>query len=298
MSSHPYLVQLEPSLFNNRDVYAVFGNPIAHSKSPMIHEQFAKNSAQNLVYLRIQPEPNDFTKRCTEFFQMGGKGLSVTVPFKLEAYVLCQQHSARAQLAGAVNTLWLEKGQLVGDNTDGIGLVRDLISQGIALRNQRILILGAGGATRGIIGPILEAKPASVIVANRTLHKATELVSSMQDLANSLALDLEAWPLERLEQEPDRSFDLVINASAAGLDQQSPLSHLAASHLFHSSLFAYDLLYGKMTPFMQQALERGCRVSDGLGMLVEQAAEAFSLWRTLPIDRLNTRAVLANLRHA
>ncbi len=296
MSNYPFLSQLETELFQGRDVYAVFGNPIAHSKSPLIHEEFARNSKQALVYVRIQPQPDQFAKMLVAFFKMGGKGLNITVPFKLDALSLCQQLTPRAKLAGAVNTVWQDNGQLIGDNTDGVGLVRDLRSQGIDLKNQRILILGAGGASRGIIGPILQAEPDSLIVANRTVHKAQELVASFQDLANTLAVDLEAWPMERLDQVNQVHFDLVINASAAGLDQQSPLSDLAANQVFHSPCFAYDLLYGRVTPFMQQALQRGCRISDGLGMLVEQAAEAFMLWRKVDLQSLDTRSVLASLR--
>ena len=298
MSAYPFLLRLEPELFKDRDVYAVFGNPIAHSKSPLIHEQFARNSGQRISYIRIQPELDQFAKMLAAFFQMGGKGANVTVPFKLDAFVQCQQLSSRAKLAGAVNTLWLENGQLIGDNTDGIGLVRDLQSQGIGLNNKRVLIVGAGGASRGIIGPILQEAPNSLVVVNRTIHKAEELVATFKNLANSLAVDLGAWSLLKLEQDNVPLFDLVINASAAGLEQQSPLSDLAAKHVFQSSCFAYDLLYGKITPFMHQALQNGCRVSDGLGMLVEQAAEAFILWRKLNIESLGTRSVLSSLRQA
>ncbi len=298
MSHYPFLSQLDPELFRGRDIYAVFGNPITHRKSPLIHEQFARNSGQDLVYVRVQPELEQFAKMLISFFRMGGKGLSITVPFKLDAWSLCQQLTPRAKLAGAVNTVWQDNGKLIGDNTDGVGLVRDLRSQGIDLKNQRILILGAGGACRGIVGPILQAEPDSLIVANRTVHKAQELAVSFQDLANVLAVDLEAWSMEQLEQVNASHFDLVINASAAGLDQQSPLNDLAANHVFHSRCFAYDLLYGQVTPFMQQALQRGCRISDGLGMLVEQAAEAFMLWRKVNLQSLDTRSVLASLRQA
>jgi shikimate dehydrogenase len=296
MSSSPFLTHLEPDLFKGRDIYAVFGNPITHSKSPQIHEQFAQHSNQDLTYVRIQPESDQFSTMLLAFFQMGGKGANVTVPFKLEAYAQCQQLTPRAKLAGAVNTIWQDNGQLVGDNTDGVGLVRDLLAQGIALKNKRILIVGAGGASRGIIGPIAQELPSSLIITNRTVSKAEELVVAFKDLTNSLAVDIRAWPLSQLEQENLLPFDLVINASAAGLDRQSPFSELAAKSVFRPNCFAYDLLYGKTTPFIQHALERGCRVSDGLGMLVEQAAEAFVLWRKLNIESLDTRIVLASLR--
>ena len=296
MSPLPFLTHLEPDLFKGRDIYAVFGNPIAHSQSPQIHEQFARRSNQDLTYLRIQPEPDQFFTMLSAFFQMGGKGANITVPFKLEAYTQCQQLTPRAKLAGAVNTIWQESGQLVGDNTDGVGLVRDLRSQGIELKNKRILIVGAGGASRGIIGPIAQELPSSLIITNRTVGKAKELVVAFKELTNSIAVDIRAWSLSQLEQENLLPFDLVMNASAAGLDRQSPFSELAAKSVFRPNCFAYDLLYGKTTPFIQQALERGCRVSDGLGMLVEQAAEAFVLWRKLDIELLDTRIILASLR--
>lgn len=296
MSSLPFLTHLEPDLFKGRDIYAVFGNPIAHSQSPQIHEQFARRSNQDLSYVRIQPEPDQFSMMLSAFFQMGGKGANITVPFKLEAYAQCQQLTPRAKLAGAVNTIWQENGHLVGDNTDGVGLVRDLRSQGIELKNKRILIVGAGGASRGIIGPIAQELPSSLIITNRTVGKAEELVVAFKELTNSIAVDIRAWSLSQLEQENLLPFDLVMNASAAGLDRQSPFSELAAKSVFRPNCFAYDLLYGKTTPFIQQALERGCRVSDGLGMLVEQAAEAFVLWRKLNIELLDTRIILASLR--
>jgi shikimate dehydrogenase len=298
MSPLPFLTHLEPYLFKGRDIYAVFGNPITHSQSPQIHEQFARRSNQDLTYVRIQPEPDQFSTMLSAFFQMGGKGANITVPFKLEAYAQCQQLTPRAKLAGAVNTIWQENGQLVGDNTDGVGLVRDLLAQGIELKNKRILIVGAGGASRGIVGPIAQELPSSLITTNRTVGKAEELVAAFKGLTNSLAVDIRAWPLSQLEQENLLPFDLVINASAAGLDRQSPFSELAAQSVFRPNCFAYDLLYGKTTPFIQQAVERGCRVSDGLGMLVEQAAEAFVLWRKLNIESLDTRIVLASLRQA
>ena len=296
MSSLSFLTHLEPDLFKGRDIYAVFGNPIAHSQSPQIHEQFARRSNQDLTYLSIQPEPDQFFTMLSAFFQMGGKGANITVPFKLEAYTQCQQLTPRAKLAGAVNTIWQENGHLVGDNTDGVGLVRDLRSQGIELKNKRILIVGAGGASRGIIGPIAQELPSSLIITNRTVGKAEELVVAFKELTNSIAVDIRAWSLSQLEQENLLPFDLVMNASAAGLDRQSPFSELAAKSVFRPNCFAYDLLYGKTTPFIQQALELGCRVSDGLGMLVEQAAEAFVLWRKLNIELLDTRIILASLR--
>ena len=198
MSSLPLLTHLEPDLFKGRDIYAVFGNPIAHSQSPQIHEQFARRSNQDLTYVRIQPEPDQFSTMLSAFFQMGGKGANITVPFKLEAYAQCQQLTPRAKLAGAVNTIWQENGHLVGDNTDGVGLVRDLRSQGIELKNKRILIVGAGGASRGIIGPIAQELPSSLIITNRTVGKAEELVVAFKELTNSIAVDIRAWSCHKV----------------------------------------------------------------------------------------------------
>ena len=218
-----------------------------------------------------------------------GLGANVSVPFKEQAFALADQLSARAQRAGAVNTLLCGKdGRLYGDNTDGVGLVRDLRSQGIELKNKRILIVGAGGASRGIIGPIAQELPSSLIITNRTVGKAEELVVTFKELTNSIAVDIRAWSLSQLEQENLLPFDLVMNASAAGLDRQSPFSELAAKSVFRPNCFAYDLLYGKTTPFIQQALERGCRVSDGLGMLVFQAQLAFEVWTGQSPNALET----------
>ncbi len=297
MSAYPFLTQLDPELFKSQDVYGVFGNPIGHSKSPQIHEQFAVNSHQALVYFRIQPPLDGFKKMIHEFFQMGGKGASVTVPFKVEAHDLCDQLSSRAKLAGAVNTVWQKNGLLCGDNTDGVGLVRDLLAQGVAIKEKKVLILGAGGASRGIIQPILLEKPRSLTIANRTASKANDLVKLFQVSAKEQHVDIKSISISDLEKKISPSFDVVINASAAGLSEQSPISEFAAKNLFHPNSFAYDLVYGKTTLFMQQALQNGSRVSDGLGMLVEQAAEAFRQWRKIDdLNVLKTPAVIASLR--
>ena len=298
MNHYPFLTELEPSLFSEKNTYAVFGHPIGHSKSPLIHEQFALQMQHDMKYLRIQPALDDFAQMLTQFFLLGGQGASITIPFKLEAYELCQQLSARARLAGAVNTVWQKDGVLCGDNTDGAGLVADLISQGVAIHEADVLILGAGGASRGILEPLLTQKPKRIWIANRTPQKAYELVSLFQPLAKEFGIELAASSTAQLETEATDTFSLVINASAAGLDDQSPLSALAADRIFVAGGFAYDLVYGKTTVFMEQALQRGCRISDGLGMLVEQAAIAFSQWRGVNIQSLNTRAVIAQLRSA
>jgi shikimate dehydrogenase len=216
----------------------------------------------------------------------------------LDAYHLCKQLSSRARLAGAVNTVWQKDGVLCGDNTDGAGLVADLLSQGVGINKADILILGAGGASRGVVEPLLNQKPKRIWIANRTSQKAHELLSIFQPLATELGIDLMASSTAQLEDHTTPAFSLVINSSSAGLEDQSPLSTLAADHVFCTGGFAYDLVYGKTTVFMEQALQRGCRISDGLGMLVEQAAIAFSQWRQVNIERLDTRAVVAQLRNA
>ena len=227
--------------------------------------------------------------------------MNVTVPFKLDAQVLADVLTPRAQLAGAVNTLRIENGKIFGDNTDGAGLVRDLLAQGIQIQGSRILLLGAGGASRGVLGPLLEQSPKELIIANRSNAKAEELVQLFSDLAHTLQVVLRAVTLNELEDASKTisPFDLIINATAAGLSDASPISDTAASNVFIPKSFAYDMVYGKVTALMQQALHRGARVSDGLGMLVEQAADAFLIWRGAQLtDAIDSRAVLAELRHS
>lgn len=288
----------DPSLFAGLDVYAVAGNPIAHSKSPLIHAKFAEQSHQAMHYGRLQPDLGGFAKAAQDFFAAGGKGMNVTVPFKLDAQALADVLTPRAKLAGAVNTLWIKDQQIYGDNTDGAGLVRDLLAQGIVLKGARILLLGAGGAARGVLSPLLDQLPKNLVIANRSAAKADQLVAIFSDLAKEKNTSLESVRLESLEDTKNTApFDLVINATAAGLDNQSPLSHAAAVNVFVPSSFAYEMLYGKTTSFMQQALQRGARVSDGLGMLVEQAADAFLIWRGAKLaSSIDPRAVLALLR--
>ncbi len=287
----------DPSQFPGLDVYAVAGNPITHSKSPVIHQRFAEQSKQAIHYGRLQPAITEFSKAAKSFFAAGGKGMNVTVPFKLDAQAFAEILSSRAQLAGAVNTLWIKEGKIYGDNTDGAGLVRDLLAQGIQLRDARILLLGAGGAARGVMGPLLEQEPSELIIANRSSAKATELVSLFREVASTHHVSLESQTLLELEDpmKTPQGFDLVINATAAGLSDESPLTATAAARVLITGSFAYDMVYGKTTVFMQQALHRGARVSDGLGMLVEQAADAFLIWRGTDIS-INPRAVLSELR--
>ena len=291
-------LQTNPADFSGVDVYAVAGNPIAHSKSPVIHRRFAQQTAQPMHYGMLLPELGEFAKAAKAFFAAGGKGMNVTVPFKLDAQALADVLTPRAELAGAVNTLWQHDGVLHGDNTDGAGLVRDLQAQGIALTNASICILGAGGAARGVLGPLLEQKPQSIMIVNRSIDKAQDLQQAFQALADARGVLLTVCPVDALGGQPQHApIDLIINATAAGLSNDSPLSDSIAQQILIPTVFAYDMVYGKVTHFMQQAINQGCRVSDGLGMLVEQAADAFLLWRGAELAKqLNARAVLDELR--
>ncbi len=293
-------LQTNPVDFSGVDVYAVAGNPIAHSKSPVIHRRFAEQTAQAMHYGTLMPELGEFAKSAKTFFTAGGKGMNVTVPFKLDAQALADVLTPRAELAGAVNTLWQHEGLLYGDNTDGAGLVRDLQAQGITLANASICILGAGGAARGVLGPLLEQKPQSIIIANRSIDKARDLQTAFQGLADTHGVLLTVCAVDALGCEPSHAaIDLIINATAAGLSNDSPLSDAIAQQILRPTVFAYDMVYGKITHFMHQAINQGCRVSDGLGMLVEQAADAFLLWRGAELaQQLNARAVLDELRQA
>ena len=297
-SLHPNSLHTNPHDFPGVDVYAVAGNPIAHSRSPQIHHRFAQQAQQSMHYGLLEIELEHFSHAAQSFFAAGGKGMNVTVPFKLNALSFADILTPRAQLAGAVNTLQIQDGKIIGDNTDGAGLLRDLHAQGIQIQGKRILLLGAGGAARGVLGPLLEQSPRQFVIANRTNFKADELVALFGELARMHQVKLESCELTALEDEKMYlPFDLVINASSAGLGDQSPLSSKAASNLFVPSSFAYDMVYGKTTVFMQQALHNGARVSDGLGMLVEQAADAFLLWRGAQLSQMiDPRAILAELR--
>ena len=296
--SKPSELQTNPADFSEVDVYAVAGNPIAHSKSPTIHRRFAQQTAQAMHYGILMPELGEFAKGAKAFFAAGGKGMNVTVPFKLDAQAFADVLTPRAALAGAVNTLWQDEGLLYGDNTDGAGLVRDLRAQGIALTNASICILGAGGAARGVLGPLLGQKPQSIVIANRSIDKARDLQTVFQGVADAHGVILTVCPADALGRQPDHAaIDLMINATAAGLSNDSPISDAIAQQILRPTVFAYDMVYGKVTHFMQQAISQGCRVSDGLGMLVEQAADAFLLWRGAELAKqLNARAVLDELR--
>lgn len=265
------------------DIYAVIGNPIAHSKSPEIHARFAGQTGQDIDYRRLLAPLDDFAGTVAAFIAAGGKGANVTVPFKLEAFALATRLTPRAQAAGAVNTLKFDGDAILGDNTDGVGLVADIVrNTGVALAGRRILLLGAGGAARGAILPLLQQAPAELVIANRTAAKALALAQEFAAQGLILACDFAdlAGP-----------FDIVINATAASLAAALPP---IPACVFNAACFAYDMMYGKEpTVFMRFAAQHGATVRDGLGMLVEQAAESFLLWRGV---RPATAPVLAQLR--
>jgi shikimate dehydrogenase len=291
--------QVNPKDCPGKDVYAVIGNPIAHSKSPLIHEVFAKQTNQAIHYGRIFSELNDFKKITQEFFERGGKGLNVTIPFKLQAYELAQHKTPRAQSAQAANMLWVENGQWWCDNSDGEGLTRDLRrlfkERGASLSGIHVLILGAGGAAQGVIEPLMGAGVASISIANRTHEKAIALVQQFSGVASAAKVNLKAVPLTELK---NGSYDLIINATATGLSDASPISKDVLKAIIHSDTLAYDMVYGKETCFMQDAKALGIAAADGLGMLVEQAALAFETWRKLDPQKtpLDINGALAAVR--
>jgi shikimate dehydrogenase len=254
------------------DRYAVVGNPIAHTKSPRIHRLFAEQTGQNLSYTAILAEPGHFHRALREFIATGGKGLNITVPFKQDAWEAASRLSPRARRAQAVNTLVIEEGGTTfGDNTDGIGLIRDLSdNQGIAIVGRRVLLLGAGGAGRGVLGPLLEQRPELLVIANRNASKAVGLAAEFGDLGTVRGCGLEALA--------GHQFDLIINATSAGL--RGEVVPLPRGVLVRAGT-CYDMTYGEApTAFVRWGLEHGAGISlDGLGMLVEQAAESFYLWR-------------------
>lgn len=271
-----------------KDKYAVIGNPISHSKSPQIHTEFAKQTNQNMSYEAVLAPLDGFEAKVRELIKQGYKGANVTVPFKFEAFRFANQLERRAQDAGAVNTL-LFKGGVVGDTTDGVGLIRD-IQQNLAtqMRGKRVLLIGAGGAAEGVLHPILETDPSLLVVTNRTLEKATAMVKKIEMQAGHRLTTLKWQAFEDLAGE---KFDIVINATSTGLtDTALPIP----KSIFAKNCLAYDMMYGRETPFMAQARVAGAQVSDGLGMLVEQAAEAFFIWRGV---RPETAPVIAMLRN-
>jgi shikimate dehydrogenase len=248
------------------------GNPIAHSKSPMIHALFAKQTGQNLEYGAILVEIGQFNEAVAGFRAEGGKGLNVTVPFKRDAWRLVDERSECAELAGAVNTVVVrEDGSLYGDNTDGVGMVRDITeNQGVSIQGKKVLLLGAGGAVRGVLGPLLQQQPVEVMIANRTPERAQELADAFEEYGT-----VEGCGFDDLDGS---RYDIVINGTSASLKGEVPP---LPEGLLAKGAFCYDMMYGgEPTAFMLWAEDEGCEhVSDGLGMLVEQAAESFNIWR-------------------
>lgn len=275
-------IQLKASVDN----YCVMGNPIVHSKSPAIHHAFAEQVGHKLFYQAILVPRDEFPAALDKFQALGGKGLNITVPFKEEAWSAADVLSPEAETAGAVNTIRFQDGKRLGNNTDGIGLVRDLLNNKIDIRDKRLLILGAGGAVRGILGPVLQQEPSSVLIANRTPAKAGTLVGIFPD---NTGLAFCGFP-ELVGQD---SFDIVINGTSAGLTGELP--ELPVDIVTEHSC-CYDMVYGNAnTAFVGWAKkQRVGVVLDGLGMLVEQAAESFTLWRGV---RPETRPVIEMLRH-
>ena len=258
------------------DRYAVIGNPVAHSKSPFIHAEFARQTGQDLVYERILAPLDGFEAAVNDFRAEGGKGLNVTVPFKLEAFQIADERGVRAEEAQAVNTLKFEGATIYGDNTDGIGLARDIQANlGYHLVGRDILLMGAGGAAQGALGRLLDAGPARVVIANRTVDKAERLAQRFR-AARALAAD--ALSASSYGALAGRQFHIIVNSTSASLDDTVPD---LPDGLFARDSLAYDMMYGKgITPFLEMALAQGAgHCADGLGMLVEQAAESFFIWR-------------------
>ena len=270
------------------DLYRVIGNPVSHSQSPWIHTRFAELTGQTLQYDKQRVPVDGFVSAVQQFFAEGGRGCNVTVPFKFEAAALATQVSDRAQLAQAANTLTAQNGTVQADNTDGAGLVNDIQrNAGFDLAGRRILLIGAGGASAGVLAPLIKTQPASITVANRTVDKAHALVNRHTALALLQKTELLAQTLQGLEGD----FDVIINATTSSLSGGAV--PVAASTLKPGAL-AYDMMYGPAAQgFMTWAREHGAQPRDGLGMLVEQAAEAFVIWRgVLP----PSQQVLAELR--
>ncbi len=267
------------------DEYAVMGNPIKHSKSPQIHSLFAAQTQQSINYTAIQVDVGGFKQAVGNFAAHKGKGLNITVPFKEEAWALVDERSERAERAGAINTIkFLENGTLYGDNTDGMGLVNDLKNNyKLNLNQQRVLLMGAGGAARGVLAPLLNEKPTTLVVVNRTQSKAKELADHFSDLGS-----IKGCGYDNLVGQ---QFDIIINATAASLHGKLPP---LPEQLVTTTGCCYDMMYGRQTPFMQWAEQQGVQtIADGLGMLVEQAAESFYVWRNV---RPDTAMVLDVLR--
>ena len=276
----------EFSLDRSVSNYAVFGNPVKHSKSPQIHSSFAKQTGIDLYYQAIEVPIDNFSETVKLFSSQGGKGLNITVPFKEEAHSICSNLTQRAELSGSVNTIQFdEESNIYGDTTDGQGLINDLtINHKIDLKNKSILILGAGGSVRAMLEPLSNQKPSSIVISNRTVSRAEQLVEIFSDKEN-----IEAHSFSALS---NRSFDIIINGTSLSLKGELPP---IPSSVIKSNTCCYDLMYSDTdTVFMKWAQEQGAsKVLDGLGMLVEQAAESFYIWHGVKPD---TAPVIKALR--
>ncbi len=273
-------IDIDPSVDN----YCVVGNPVAHSKSPQIHAAFAEQTQQNIFYQAIQVDDGKFKAALKEFQAQGGKGLNITVPFKGEAWEISENRSNRAERALAVNTISFDDaGKITGDNTDGVGLIRDLtINHDISIKDKDILILGAGGAVRGILDPLFDEQPNKVVIANRTVSRAEELTDIFSDRG-----DISACGFDELAGS---SYDIIINGTSASLQGEVPP---LPENLLNDNACCYDMMYSMSdTPFVSWAKAHGTtKAFDGLGMLVEQAAESFFIWRgvrpdTVPVIKM------------
>jgi len=273
-------IDIDPSVDN----YCVVGNPVAHSKSPQIQAAFSKQTQQNIFYQAIQVDDGKFKAALKEFQAQGGKGLNITVPFKGEAWEISENRSNRAERALAVNTISFDDaGNIIGDNTDGVGLILDLtINHDISIKDKDILILGAGGAVRGILGPLFDEQPNKVVIANRTVSRAEELTDIFSDRG-----DISACGFDKLAGS---NFDIIINGTSASLQGEVPP---LPENLLNDNVCCYDMMYSMSdTPFVSWAKAHGAtKAFDGLGMLVEQAAESFFIWRgvrpdTVPVIKM------------
>ncbi|WP_150686379.1 shikimate dehydrogenase [Pandoraea iniqua] len=274
------------------DRYAVIGHPVEHSQSPYIHAEFAHETGQHLTYERLLAPLDAFAATVRTFIESGARGANVTVPFKLEAHALADHLTERAQAAGAVNTLVFDARGITGDNTDGVGLVRDIEGPlDVSLAGRRVLVLGAGGASRGALLPLIAAGPSLLFVANRTAARADELVARFADAARNAGVSLAGGGWDTIPTD----FDVVVNATAGSLQGDVPP---LPPGVYATGALAYDMMYGAHpTVFMTHATAHGAaKVADGLGMLVEQAAEAFAVWRGVRPSAAATQAVRAALR--
>jgi len=268
--------------------FAVIGNPIHHSLSPQIHAAFAKENGLDIDYESVLSPLDQFKNTMHQLIQQKFTGANVTLPFKKEAYQLATTHSGHARIAEAVNTLEFKEDEIIGHNTDGIGLVRDLEQNlDTHLKNKKILLIGAGGAAEGVIYSMLEKKPSELTLTNRTIEKSNLIQNKMDVHAKSFNVNLNVTEITKC---PHQYFDVIINATSASLINAE--LHMDPK-VFHEGCLAYDMMYGKETSYIREAISQGSKTSDGLGMLVEQAAEAFFIWHHI---QPTTKSVIESLR--